>query len=212
MERTWSVGQHSDTSHPGFFTRLSRPRAIRESSSLKPSKVRMAMRMAVESCSVAERRVNEARNVRSASYRRYSIQSKNCHRYVSTQVHNTMGQVRYKQVVDALASDIRAGQLRPGTRLPTHRALAQRHGLALATASRVYAELEAIGLVVGETGRGTPAAGPPAQAGRLRRPGIAAALPPLRRPAARTRHRGRAPEDAPAASGGRADRERKRLN
>ena len=28
-----------------------------------------------------------------------------------------MGQVRYKQVVDALASDIRAGQLRPGTRL-----------------------------------------------------------------------------------------------
>ncbi|MBT9512122.1 MAG: GntR family transcriptional regulator, partial [Acidovorax sp.] len=44
-----------------------------------------------------------------------------------------MGQVRYKQVVDALASDIRAGQLRPGTRLPTHRALAQRHGLALAT-------------------------------------------------------------------------------
>ena len=66
-----------------------------------------------------------------------------------------MGQVRYKQVVDALASDIRAGQLRPGTRLPTHRALAQRHGLALATASRVYAELEAIGLVVGETGRGT---------------------------------------------------------
>ena len=66
-----------------------------------------------------------------------------------------MGQVRYKQVVDALASDIRAGQLRPGARLPTHRALAQRHGLALATASRVYAELEAIGLVVGETGRGT---------------------------------------------------------
>lgn len=66
-----------------------------------------------------------------------------------------MGQVRYKQVVDALASDIRAGELRPGTRLPTHRALAQRHGLALATASRVYAELEAIGLVVGETGRGT---------------------------------------------------------
>lgn len=66
-----------------------------------------------------------------------------------------MGQVRYKQVVDALAIDIRAGRLRPGAQLPTHRALAQRHGLALATATRVYAELEAIGLVVGETGRGT---------------------------------------------------------
>lgn len=66
-----------------------------------------------------------------------------------------MGQIRYKQVVDALATDIRAGRLRPGTQLPTHRALARRYGLALATATRVYAELEAIGLVVGETGRGT---------------------------------------------------------
>jgi len=66
-----------------------------------------------------------------------------------------MGQVRYKQVVDSLAADIRTGRLRPASRLPTHRALAQRYGLALATASRVYAELEAIGLVVGETGRGT---------------------------------------------------------
>lgn len=66
-----------------------------------------------------------------------------------------MGVVRYKQVVDALAADIRAGRLRPATRLPTHRELAARHGLALGTASRVYAELEAIGLVVGETGRGT---------------------------------------------------------
>lgn len=66
-----------------------------------------------------------------------------------------MGQVRYKTVVDALAGAIRAGTLRPGTRLPTHRDLARQHGLALATASRVYAELEAVGLVVGETGRGT---------------------------------------------------------
>jgi len=66
-----------------------------------------------------------------------------------------MGLVRYKQVVDALAADIRTGRLRPATRLPTHRELAAKHGLALGTASRVYAELEAIGLVVGETGRGT---------------------------------------------------------
>jgi DNA-binding GntR family transcriptional regulator len=66
-----------------------------------------------------------------------------------------MGLVRYKHVVDALAADIRTGRLRPATRLPTHRALAAKYGLALGTASRVYAELEAIGLVVGETGRGT---------------------------------------------------------
>jgi DNA-binding transcriptional MocR family regulator len=62
---------------------------------------------------------------------------------------------RYKTVVDALAADIRAGRLPPGTRLPTHRQLAAREGIALVTASRVYAELEAIGLVSGEQGRGT---------------------------------------------------------
>jgi DNA-binding transcriptional MocR family regulator len=71
---------------------------------------------------------------------------------------HTIGTVvvaRYKVVVDAFASDIRAGRLPSGTRLPTHRQLAAREGIALATASRVYAELEAMGLVSGEQGRGT---------------------------------------------------------
>ena len=62
---------------------------------------------------------------------------------------------RYKGVVDAMASDIRTGRLSPGTRLPTHRELASTEGLAVVTASRVYAELEAMGLVTGEPGRGT---------------------------------------------------------
>lgn len=62
---------------------------------------------------------------------------------------------RYKPLVDRLAADIREGRLPPGTRLPTHRALAATEGLALVTATRVYAELEAMGLVSGETGRGT---------------------------------------------------------
>ncbi|MGF6880241.1 PLP-dependent aminotransferase family protein [Paraburkholderia sp. MM5477-R1] len=66
-----------------------------------------------------------------------------------------MPQSRYKHLVDHLAADIRAGRLRPGTRLPTHRDLAAREGLALVTATRVYAELQAMGLVSGETGRGT---------------------------------------------------------
>ncbi|MGJ7536484.1 MULTISPECIES: PLP-dependent aminotransferase family protein [unclassified Variovorax] len=66
-----------------------------------------------------------------------------------------MAEARYKQLVDELAAEIRAGRLLPGTRLPTHRRLAERHGLALVTASRVYAELEAMGLVSGEVGRGT---------------------------------------------------------
>ncbi|MGL5997895.1 MAG: PLP-dependent aminotransferase family protein [Pseudomonas proteolytica] len=66
-----------------------------------------------------------------------------------------MPRARYKTLVDAFARDIRAGTLTPGTRLPTHRQLAASHGLALVTASRVYSELEAMGLVSGETGRGT---------------------------------------------------------
>lgn len=66
-----------------------------------------------------------------------------------------MGSARYKTLVDRFAADIRAGRLPPGTRLPTHRQLARNAGLALVTASRVYAELEAMGLVSGETGRGT---------------------------------------------------------
>ncbi|WP_248742131.1 MULTISPECIES: PLP-dependent aminotransferase family protein [unclassified Pseudomonas] len=66
-----------------------------------------------------------------------------------------MPRSRYKTLVDSYAADIRSGRLLPGTRLPTHRQLAASEGLALVTASRVYAELEAMGLVSGETGRGT---------------------------------------------------------
>ncbi|MDR3005911.1 MAG: PLP-dependent aminotransferase family protein [Acidovorax sp.] len=62
---------------------------------------------------------------------------------------------RYQLVVDRLAAAIRSGQLPAGSRLPTHRQLAAREGLALVTASRVYAELAAMGLVSGETGRGS---------------------------------------------------------
>lgn len=63
--------------------------------------------------------------------------------------------VSYAVLAQRLADDIHAGRLAPGTRLPTHRDLARRHGVALATASRVYAQLRTWGLVVGETGRGT---------------------------------------------------------
>ncbi|MBW8076531.1 MAG: aminotransferase class I/II-fold pyridoxal phosphate-dependent enzyme [Gallionella sp.] len=66
-----------------------------------------------------------------------------------------MREPRYKSIVDDLASRIRAGSLPPGTQLPTIRSLMKQHGMALATASRVYRELETIGLIVGEVGRGT---------------------------------------------------------
>lgn len=62
---------------------------------------------------------------------------------------------RYQALVDSFAADIRAGRLAPGARLPTHRELAARSGIALVTATRVYASLEALGLVSREQGRGT---------------------------------------------------------
>ncbi|MCV7412095.1 GntR family transcriptional regulator [Mycobacterium florentinum] len=62
---------------------------------------------------------------------------------------------RYTAIVDQLTAQIRDGRLPPGTRLPTHRELARRHGIALATATRVYAHLGNAGLVAGEPGRGT---------------------------------------------------------
>src|SRR6185437_8470435 len=79
-----------------------------------------------------------------------SIQSNYCHAYNAAMVR-----ARFKNVVDMMARDIRGGTLAPGTRLPTHRELAAREGLALVTATRVYAELAAMGLVSGEAGRGT---------------------------------------------------------
>ncbi|MEV8451498.1 PLP-dependent aminotransferase family protein [Streptomyces sp. NPDC052095] len=66
-----------------------------------------------------------------------------------------MAAPRYKSLVDAFARDIRTGRLAAGARLPTHRALAAREGIAVVTATRVYAELEAMGLVSREQGRGT---------------------------------------------------------
>ncbi|MFB6813536.1 PLP-dependent aminotransferase family protein [Streptomyces sp. NPDC056347] len=66
-----------------------------------------------------------------------------------------MAASRYKALVDAFAADIRTGRLAAGTRLPTHRGLAAREGIAVVTATRVYAELAAMGLVSREQGRGT---------------------------------------------------------
>lgn len=62
---------------------------------------------------------------------------------------------KYKDVVADLARDIRNGVLKPGDRLPTHRELAYRHGLSLGTATKVFSEMEAMGLTIGEVGRGT---------------------------------------------------------
>lgn len=61
----------------------------------------------------------------------------------------------YKSIVDQIAAGIRSGEMPAGTKLPTHRALAAERRIALATATRVYSELSAMGLIAGEPGRGT---------------------------------------------------------
>ena len=62
---------------------------------------------------------------------------------------------RYLAIAEALARDVQAGRLVPGSQLPTHRDLAERLGVTVGTVSRAYAEAERRGLTQGEIGRGT---------------------------------------------------------
>jgi len=66
-----------------------------------------------------------------------------------------MKKARYIRLADMLTTAIQEGKLAPGTKLPTHRAFAERFNVALATATRVYGEVERRGMIVGEAGRGT---------------------------------------------------------
>jgi DNA-binding transcriptional MocR family regulator len=66
-----------------------------------------------------------------------------------------MAKARYLTLADAMSRSIQSGKLVPGTKLPTHRAFAEQFDIALATATRVYAEVERRGLIIGEAGRGT---------------------------------------------------------
>jgi DNA-binding transcriptional MocR family regulator len=80
----------------------------------------------------------------------------------------------YRALADAVSADIAGGRLRAGDRLPTQRRFARDRGVAVSTASRVYAELSRRGLVTGEVGRGTfvrAAPPPPAPALAEHRPG-----------------------------------------
>ena len=62
---------------------------------------------------------------------------------------------RYLAIVEGLFEDLAAGKLHEGTRLPTHRDLAEQLGVTVGTVSRAYAEAARRGLVSGEVGRGT---------------------------------------------------------
>lgn len=62
---------------------------------------------------------------------------------------------RYLAIAGAIAEDIGRGRLQPGEQMPTHRELAERCGVTVSTVTRAYAEAARLGLIVGETGRGT---------------------------------------------------------
>ncbi|CAD5198564.1 PLP-dependent aminotransferase family protein [Pseudomonas sp. FEN] len=61
----------------------------------------------------------------------------------------------YLSIADALARDIASGALKPGSRLPTLRELAQALEVTPGTISRAYSEAQRRKLVQGEVGRGT---------------------------------------------------------
>ena len=61
----------------------------------------------------------------------------------------------YEQIVTQVRRAVERGTLRPGTRMPTVRALAERAGLVPNTVARAYRELEATGLLEGRGRAGT---------------------------------------------------------
>lgn len=67
----------------------------------------------------------------------------------------------YLAIADALAADVARGRLRPGTRLPPQRDLAEALGVNLTTVTRALAEARRRGLIDATVGRGTFVAAPP---------------------------------------------------
>ncbi|MGH2569910.1 MAG: PLP-dependent aminotransferase family protein, partial [bacterium] len=74
----------------------------------------------------------------------------------------------YLALARAIDRDVRSGRLPVGTRMPTHRDLADELGVAVGTVTRAYAEAERRGLVRGEVGRGTFVRDPSAPPTELR--------------------------------------------
>ncbi len=61
----------------------------------------------------------------------------------------------YRSLAQSLIAAVEAGLMAPGTRLPTHRALAYDLGLSVQTVSRAYDELARLGVITGAVGRGS---------------------------------------------------------
>lgn len=61
----------------------------------------------------------------------------------------------YLAIADAISDAVSTGKLRPGDRLPTHRAMAETLGVDLTTVTRAYAEARKRGVLEATVGRGT---------------------------------------------------------
>lgn len=70
----------------------------------------------------------------------------------------------YLEIADAIRQDLASGQLKPGDRLPPQRDLAYRLGVTTGTVTRAYAEVEKMGMLSGEVGRGSYLKAPVAMA------------------------------------------------
>lgn len=86
----------------------------------------------------------------------------------------------YRRIVAEFRTRILAGDLRPGDRVPSIRQIAQRWGVAVATATKVVAALRDEGLVEAKVGAGTVVSS--ARASRMERPAGPAGLPVARQP------------------------------
>ncbi|UQU61447.1 TetR/AcrR family transcriptional regulator C-terminal domain-containing protein [Couchioplanes caeruleus] len=81
-----------------------------------------------------------------------------------------MGEAPYRRIVAEVRRRIEAGELRPGDRVPSARAITREWGVAIATATKAHAALREEGLTVSRPGVGTVVAGPaPRQDGVLSR-------------------------------------------
>jgi len=76
----------------------------------------------------------------------------------------SLGRPAYRALAQTLIEAIEAGEVTPGTRLPTHRALSYDLGISVQTVSRAYEELARLGIVEGEVGRGSFVRGGPPDA------------------------------------------------
>ena len=74
---------------------------------------------------------------------------------ITDEVRLETGVPKYLAIANSFARAVEKGRIKPGARLPTHRALAVDLGVTIGTVTRAYDEIYRRGLVLGEVGRGT---------------------------------------------------------